>query len=115
MAATSQSKHRTHYKDGDGLQRPNPHTDCPDAAGYSGAGQIRQAQTEADCGDTDANGGGSDEEKPCSPLEGRSPNLGTCTQHGVRIETDFIDTDGRSGTDTPIRLGIDHGPGKVSD
>ncbi|KAL8199090.1 UNVERIFIED_CONTAM: hypothetical protein K2H54_033740 [Gekko kuhli] len=56
-----------------------------------------------------------DEEKPCSPLEGRSPNLGTCTQHGVRIETDFIDTDGRSGTDTPIRLGIDHGPGKVSD
>ncbi|KAL8174125.1 UNVERIFIED_CONTAM: hypothetical protein K2H54_038932 [Gekko kuhli] len=51
-----------------------------------------------------------DEEKPCSPLEGRSPNLGTCTQHGVRIETDFIDTDGRSGTDTPIRLGIDHGP-----
>ncbi|KAL8164900.1 UNVERIFIED_CONTAM: hypothetical protein K2H54_014041 [Gekko kuhli] len=55
------------------------------------------------------------EEKPCSPLEGRSPNLGTCAQHGVRIETDFIDTDGRSGTDTPIRLGIDHGPGKVSD
>ncbi|KAL8219904.1 UNVERIFIED_CONTAM: hypothetical protein K2H54_036051 [Gekko kuhli] len=51
-----------------------------------------------------------DEEKPCSPLEGRSPNLGTCTQHGVRIETDFIDTDGRSGTDTPIRLGIEHGP-----
>ncbi|KAL8219909.1 UNVERIFIED_CONTAM: hypothetical protein K2H54_036096, partial [Gekko kuhli] len=31
-------------------------------------------------------------------------------EHGVRIETDFIDADGRSGTDTPIRLGIDHGP-----